>query len=65
MLCMAPKGMKANRQLNIRIRDEDLKNLEKIQKLLGGVSQADVIRQLILMYLGKIPPFPRTHKEEG
>ena len=60
MLAMAKKGRKANRQVNIRFLDEDLKNLEKCQKLLGDISQADAIRQLILMYLGKMPAFPKT-----
>lgn len=59
MLDMARKGIKANRQVNIRFREEDLKNLEECQKLLGDISQADALRQLILMYLGKIPAFPK------
>jgi hypothetical protein len=58
MLGMARKGIKANRQVNIRFREVDLKNLEKCQQLLGGVSQADALRQLVLMYLRKMPAFP-------
>lgn len=64
MLGMAQKGRKANRQVNIRFIDKDLKNLEKCQTLLGGISQSDAIRQLILMYLGKIPPFPTSFKKD-
>ena len=43
----------ADFQINVRFTEEDVKHLETCQKMLGGLSQADTLRQLILMFLGR------------
>jgi len=62
MLGMARKGKGALNQVNVRFSEEDIRNLERCQQLLGGLSQADALRQLMLMFLGKIPTFPQQHE---
>lgn len=58
------RGKDKTRQVNVRFTDEDLKNLAECQKLMGGVSQSDAIRLLMLMYLGETPAFPERFKRK-
>lgn len=52
---MAQKGKKAAFQLNVRLTREELDLLQECQKKLGGLSQSDTIRMMLLLFLGKIP----------
>lgn len=52
---MAKRGRGAKRQLNVRFTDDDMALLLKCQELLGGLSQADALRQMMLIFLGKLP----------
>ncbi len=49
------KGKKAAFQLNVRLTREELDLLQECQKKLGGLSQSDTIRMMLLLFLGKIP----------
>ena len=62
---MARKGKNATMQVNVRFSYEDIQNLKQCQQLLGGLSQSDTLRQLMLMFLGKIPAFPKPSKVKG
>lgn len=46
----------------VRFSDEDLKDLERCQQVLGQVSQSDAIRIIMRMFLGKIPSFQAGEK---
>lgn len=59
---MSRKGKNAHYQLNVRLSSDDLEGLKKCQAILGGLSQSDVVRILILLFLGKIPRIDQWQK---
>lgn len=60
---MSKRGRGAKRQLNVRFTEEDMSLLSKCQELLGGLSQADALRQIMLIFLGKLPHLT-PHREK-
>ena len=61
---MGKRDRRARNQFNVRLTDEDLEYLERCQKLLGGLSQADTLRILTRMFLGKVPSFPERKRSK-
>jgi hypothetical protein len=59
---MSQKGKNAHYQLNVRMSMGDLEGLRKCQAKLGGLSQSDAIRILILLFLGKVPRIDKWQK---
>lgn len=59
---MAQKGKNAHYQLNVRMSKDDFERLKECQAILGGLSQSDAIRILILLFLGKVPRIDQWRK---
>ena len=61
---MSHKGRGATRQVNVRFSPDDVSELRRCQELLGGLSQADTFRQLILFFLNKLPTLMKRSEPE-
>jgi len=61
---MTKQSKRGGQQVNVRFTQDDLRHLHRCQQLMGGVSQSDAIRLLMLMYLGKTPAFPNRFKRK-
>ena len=58
---MKGKSKPADLQLNVRFTEDDMKSLERCQRTLGGLSQADTIKVLMQAFFGKIPGMKVKH----
>lgn len=59
---MAGKGRKQVKKTTVRFDEEDIRDLDRCQQIVGGLSHSDTLRILMRLFLNKIPRFSQDYK---